>query len=122
MTNSVRPLHMSQDLHDAITENIVSSTVALNEIKFIFRWVIAADVLLAILFICLIFGFMTVYVHWTIVETFLMFVGLILISHSIIEDESPAFVISGIVFGIILPTVMELWNIIGLFVFKKDFY
>jgi hypothetical protein len=58
----------------------------------------------------------------SIVVGFLHFIGVGLITHMTVKNASADFLIAGVVVGAIVPTVIEIWNLSQLYVFKSDFY
>lgn len=85
-------------------------------------WIITADIFIVFLFCCLVFGFLTNYPYISIFIAFLHFIGIILCTHFALNYCSINFLICGVFFGIILPGLIEIHNIICLFAFKTDFY
>ena len=88
----------------------------------IFRWSIAADILLVFLFACMILGFLTNKAFITFVIGSLHFIGVILCTFLVIEYASPNFLICAIAFGVIFPALIEIVNLISILAFKTDFY
>lgn len=85
-------------------------------------WVIVADIFIVFLAVCLVFGFMANYPYKTIFLSMLHFIGIVLCTHMVIDFASINFLIFGVFFGMIVPSLIEIYNIVLLFAFKKDFY
>ena len=107
---------------EAVKSNLGNSQIYKDARKSLKIWLIFGDVFLGLLFVALILGFNTIYVQMSFIEGFLHFIGIILISHAILSSASPNFIICAIVFGIIVPFVVELWQVFALFVLKTDFF
>ena len=90
--------------------------------RSIVAWGITADVFIALLFVCIILGFITPKAHMSFLISVLHFIGTLLLYIYIIHDRSIGLIISAVVIGILLPFLIELWNIFGIFVFKRSFY
>jgi hypothetical protein len=88
----------------------------------IYDWVVASDVFLAFLFAAMILGLLANQAHICFLIAMLHFIAVILVTHMVIAEAPLAFLISAIVFGTILPLLIELWNLLAIFVFKSDFY
>lgn len=114
--------YLTEDLINQAVANVHTSSLVINENKQVRAWCIAGDVFLACLFALIIFGFTTVSPHISIIETAFHFIGLVLTSHAILENAAIGFFISGIVFGILVPIVIEIFALINIFVFKNEFY
>lgn len=91
----------------------------INHIK---GWIIVADIFIVFLTVCLVFGFMANYPYKTIFLSLLHFIGIALCTYMVVSAGSINYLICGVVFGMILPGFIEIFNIISLFAFKKDFY
>ena len=86
------------------------------------RWGIAADIFLACLFACLILGFLSTKAFASFAMGFLHFIGVLLCAHFLEAKAGIGYYISSIVFGILLPFVIELIDLFAIFVLKTDFY
>ncbi|EAX89882.1 hypothetical protein TVAG_153270 [Trichomonas vaginalis G3] len=118
--------NLSPNLPDFI-KSAISRTLSSNEMiadatTELRIWLIFADIFLVFLFISLIFGIVTTVAHLSFIEGVLHLIGVILMSHALFQNAHRNFVICGVFFGIMLPFLMELWQLISIFVFKTDFY
>ena len=114
--------NVAPSVKDAVRNNIGNSQIV-RDAKYSIRiWLIFGDIFIVLLFVALILGFNTVSAQMSFIEGFLHFIGLILITHAILSNASPDYVICAVFFGTLLPFVMELWQVFALFVLKTDFY
>lgn len=88
----------------------------------IFTWSIVADVFIVFLFVTLLLGMVTTRAHVSFFMGVLHFIALILITHMVEKNASGDFLICAVVFGLILPALVEIWNILGIVVFKAYYY
>lgn len=113
---------LPNNLLEHISDNYTSFPKYKQYISHIKGWIIVADIFIVFLTVCLVFGFMANYPYKTIFLSLLHFIGIILCTNMVICAGSINYLIWGVVFGMFLPGFIEIYNIISLFVFKKDFY
>ena len=114
--------NMSPEMRQAVSTNFRNSQIVQDKTKSIRIYLIFADIFLVLLFVSLIFGLMTTSAQMSFIESFLHFVGVILITHCIVSGAHINYVICGVFFGIYLPFLIEIWNAFAIFVLKLDFY
>ena len=85
-------------------------------------WVAVSDVFIIFLFVVLVLGFMANYPHLNMFISILHCIGILLATLFTVNYWSLNYLICGCFFGIIVPGLMEIYNIICLFAFKSDFY
>ena len=120
--NAISSPNVAPTVKTAILERFSNSQIV-EDAKYSLRiWLIFGDIFIVLLFFALIMGFNTVSVQMSFIQGFLHFIGLILITHAVLSSASPDFVICAVFFGTLVPFVMELWQVFGLFVLKTDFY
>lgn len=122
VTNSIVSPNLASSIKDAIIENMSDSQFVKDKQKSIKIMLIFADIFLVFIFVAIIFGFASTLVQLCFIEAFLHFIGIILIGYCIVEEAHINFIICGVVFGVYVPALMELWQVISLFIFKTDFY
>jgi hypothetical protein len=105
-----------------LSEGIATFPEHISYVKVIRDWTIAGDIFLALLFAAMILGLLGGHPHLNFFIGFLHFIGVIFVGHVAIEAPTAGFFIMGIFFGTLVPVIVEICNILGLFVFKKDFY
>jgi hypothetical protein len=88
----------------------------------IYDWAVAGDFFIVLLFIAMILGLLSTQAHISFFIAMLHFIAVILVTHMVLVNASRAFLICAVVFGILLPIVIEIWNLLSLIVFKSDFY
>lgn len=88
----------------------------------IFGWSIAGDIFIVFLFVVMMLGLLSTHAHISLLVAILHFIGVILITHMVCKNGSINFLICAVVFGIILPSVIEFWNILQIVAFKAYFY
>ena len=90
--------------------------------KLILGWCITADIFIVFLFICMILGFLTNKPYINFVIGVLHFIAVILCTHLTVKFASFNFLICAVAFGVLLPSLIEIFNIISIACFKNDFY
>ena len=113
---------LPDDLLRHINQNYMNFPKYKTYVAHIKGWVIIADIFIIFLTVCLVFGFLANYPYKTIFLSLLHFVGIILCTYMVISSGSINFLICGVVFGMILPGLIEIYNLIYLFTYRKDFY
>ncbi|KAK8882349.1 hypothetical protein M9Y10_044991 [Tritrichomonas musculus] len=88
----------------------------------IFTWCITGDVFLVFLFVCMILGFLTNKPSTNFVIGGLHFIAVVLCTHLITQRASFNFMICAVAFGILLPSLIEIFNLISILCFKNDYY
>jgi hypothetical protein len=110
------------DMLNYLSNGLWSFPQYVDYVNAIRDWTIAGDIFLAFLFAAMILGLLGGHPHLNFFIGFLHFIGVLLVTHVALEAAPAGFFITGIVFGVLLPIVVEIWNVLALFVFKKDFY
>ncbi|OHT08650.1 hypothetical protein TRFO_22731 [Tritrichomonas foetus] len=113
---------LPDDLRTYVTANYMQLPIFKSYQNNMKGWIGVADFFIIFLFACLVLGFLTNSPHVSIVISVLHFIGIVLCTLFSISYGSINYLICGVTFGIILPALIEIVNIIGLFVFKTDFY
>lgn len=85
-------------------------------------WAIAADVFIVVLFLCMVFGLLATHAHISFFIAMLHFIAVMLVTHMVCHKASVGYLISAIVIGVLVPSVIEIWNLLEIFVFKAYFY
>ena len=88
----------------------------------IFAWSIVADVFIVFLFVTLLLGLVTTRAHVSFLMGTLHFIAIILLTHMVTKNASVNYLICAVVFGIIVPAVIEIWYILEIAVFKSRSY
>ena len=114
--------NMAPSMREAVRANFRNSQIVQDKTDSIRIMLIFADIFLVLLFISLIVGIITTSAQLSFIQGFLHFVGAILVTHCILSGAHINFVICGTVFGVFLPTVIEIWVAFAIFVLKTDFY
>jgi hypothetical protein len=91
-------------------------------VKKILAWAIVGDVFVVWLFIAMILGLLLTHADTSMFIGFLHFIGVVLMTHMAVKNASADFLIAGVVIGAIVPALIEVWNLLQLYVFKSDFY
>lgn len=125
-SNSIRNGHDGPNnapfITNAIMNNILDCTIIKDATQELKIWLIFADIFIVCLFVTLIFGIVTTVAHLSFIEGVLHLIGTVLLSYAVYDNAHRNFVICGVFFGVMLPFLMELWQILCIFVFKTDFY
>lgn len=90
--------------------------------KLIFGWGIAADVFMVFLFICMMLGFLTNKPYINFVIGVLHFISVVLCTHLTVKRASFNFYICAVAFGVLFPSLIEIFNLISILCFKNDYY
>lgn len=90
--------------------------------KEILGWCITADIFFVFLFICMILGFLTNKPYINFVIGVFHFIAVVLCTHMITKKASFNFMICAVAFGVLLPSLIEIFTIGSLVCFKNDFY
>lgn len=122
INNSKVNPYMSGTYKQQIQKLFITSSIVKSLQKQIKIWIIVSDVFLALIFIFLIFGFTSTNASLSFIEACLHFIGTVLVSNTVMQPASSDCIICGAFFGVMLPFLLELIQIIKLFCFKTDFY
>ena len=109
-------------LVDLIKDNVKSFPDYDKYKKEIFGWCIAGDILLVFLFVCMILGFLTNKPATNFFIGGLHFIAVILLTYLILDRASFNYMICAVAFGLILPSLIEIFNLISILCFKNDYY
>ena len=112
-------------LPDRMAESLANMTTYPEYTSYrntIFGWALAGDIIIVFLFITMMLGLLSTHAHISFLVGMLHFLGVILITHMVSQNGSVNFLICAVVFGIIVPAVLEFWNILEIVAFKSYFY
>jgi len=93
-----------------------------SEISNVYYWGYVSNVFLAFLFICIIAGLSTTRPHILFILGVHHFIGTCILCYATLESKSISYVHFGLIIGVFMPSILEIWNVIAIFFMKVDFY